>query len=63
MYESGSMDIKLHVRQPHNENGKKMMKYQGPHVWNALPKTVTDSASSFTFKKKIKKHLLATQNS
>ncbi len=28
---------KLHVRQPLNENGKKMIKYFGAHIWNMLP--------------------------
>ncbi len=52
---------KIHVRQPYNDNGKKMMKYQGPHIWNKLPNSVTDAASLPTFKKKVKIYFLDIQ--
>jgi hypothetical protein len=54
---------KMHIRQPHNENGKKMLRYQGPYVWNKLPEAITNSQSLFTFKRKVKKHYLEIQNS
>ncbi len=53
---------KLHIRQPINENGRKMTKYQGAHIWNKLPDAVTKSPSFPTFKNKIKKHYLELQN-
>ncbi len=54
---------KLHIKQPLNENGKKMLQYQGPYIWNKLPEAVINSESVFTFKIKVKKHYLEIQNS
>ncbi len=49
---------KLHIRQPLNENGKRMLQYQGPYIWNKLPEAVINSQNAFTLKKKVKKHYL-----
>ncbi len=46
--------LNLHIKQPHNENGKKKLKYQGPHILNKLPKSMINSHSFHTFKKKVK---------
>ncbi len=46
----------LHIRQPHNENGKIMLKYQGPQIFNKLSKSIVNSHSFHTFKKKVKTH-------
>ncbi len=54
---------KLHVRQPLNENGKKMIKYFGAHIWNMLPESVITSPSLPSFKKNLKRHYLNLQNS
>ncbi len=53
---------KLHIRQPINENGRKMTKYHGAYIWNKLTDAVTKSSSFLTFKTKIKKHYLQLQN-
>ncbi len=42
---------KLHIRQPLNENGKIMLQYQGPYIWNKLPEAVINSQNVFTLKK------------
>ncbi len=47
----------LHIRQPKNENGRKIIKYQAPYILNKLPEAVTKSLSHTTFKKKLKKTL------
>ncbi len=54
---------KLHIRQPLNENDKKMLQYQGPYIWNKLPEAVKNSQNLFTFQKKVKNHYLEVQNS
>ncbi len=41
--------LNLHIKQPHNENGKKILKYQGPHIFNKLPKSIVNSHSFHTF--------------
>ncbi len=43
---------KLHIRQSLNENGKKMLQYQGPYIWNKLPEAVIISQSICIFKEK-----------
>ncbi len=45
---------------PHNENGKINLKYQ---IFNKLPKSIVNSHSFHTFKKKVKTHYLEIQNS
>ncbi len=50
------------IRQPINENGRKMTKYQEAYIWNKLPAAENKSPSFLTFKKKIKKHYLQLQN-
>ncbi len=42
---------KLHIRQPLNENGKNMLQYQGPYIWNNFSEAVINSQNVFTFKK------------
>ncbi len=42
---------KLHIRQPTNENGRNMTKYQGAYIRNKLPDAVTKSHSFPTFKR------------
>ncbi len=53
---------KLHIRQPINENSRKITKYHGAYIWNKLPDAVTKLPSFPTFKKKIKTHCLELQN-
>ncbi len=35
----------LHVRQPLNDNRKKLINYLGAHIWNMLPKSLIKSPS------------------
>ncbi len=55
--------LNLHIKQLHNENGKIKLKYQGPQIFNKLPKCVVNSHSFHTFKKKVKTRYLEIQNS
>jgi hypothetical protein len=53
---------RLFMNYPTNESGKKMLKYQGPHLWNRLPQDITNSKSLPNFKKNLKKFYLKEQN-
>ncbi len=55
--------LNLHIKQPHNENGKNKLKYHGPQIFNKLPKSVINSHSFHMFKKEVKTHDLDIQNS
>ncbi len=54
--------LNLHKKQPHNENGNFFFKYQGPHIFNKLPKSLVNSHSFHTFEKKVR-HYLEIQKS
>ncbi len=44
--------LNLHIQLSHNENGKTMLKYQGLQIFNKLPKSIVNSHSFHTFKRK-----------
>ncbi len=44
----------LNIRQPRNENGRVMTKYQETYTWNKLPEAIIGESPSFpTFKRKL----------
>ncbi len=49
---------KLHIRQPLNENGNKMLQYQDSYIWNKFQEAVKYSRNLFTFPKKWRSTIL-----
>lgn len=47
----------LVIHRCRNERAKKAFNYAAPSVWNKLPQSIRECATSLTFKKRLKSHL------
>ncbi len=43
---------KLHIRQPLNKNGKQIIQYQGPYIWNKITRNSHKFSECIYFQKK-----------
>ena len=64
-FDVGTVDTTYTLRVPRGmleKYGRKMVKYSGARLWNALPSDIQDSTSLATFKEKVKKYYIGQYN-